>query len=110
MTVRRGIQIWEWHGLILRRLMDGSSEKIPSKDMENFFPDSQICHNQFLYLKTQPMGLGNCRVPIFCGTGFRCFAVCSLVPRINFLPYTTELFKPKKSKLLEKANLKADFA
>ena len=33
-----------------------SGEKSPSKDMKIFFSSFQICCNQFLYLKTQPIG------------------------------------------------------
>ena len=33
-----------------------SGEKSPSKDMKIFFSSFQICCNQYLYLKTQPIG------------------------------------------------------
>ena len=35
-------------------LLGDSGEKSPSKDMEKKISNFQICHNQFLYLKTQP--------------------------------------------------------
>ena len=36
--------------------LGGPSEKRPNKDIEKFFSNFQICHNQFFYLKTQHIG------------------------------------------------------
>ena len=46
------------HSMFLSEInqVGGSGEKSPSKDVKIFFPNFQICHNQFFYLKTQTIG------------------------------------------------------
>ena len=74
-------------------------KKAQARSWKNFFSNFQISHNQFLYLKTQPMRFGNCCVPNFCKTGFRYF--CSLFTSTldKFVSYTTGLLMPTKLKL-----------
>ena len=42
--------------LLSANISNGFGKKSRSKGMESFFPNFQICHNRFCYLKTQPIG------------------------------------------------------
>ena len=57
--------------------------KMPRQGYEKKKSNFQICHTQFLNLKTQPIGTWKLQCPGCCETSFRYFAKCSLVPRIN---------------------------
>ena len=78
--------------------MGGSGEKSPSKDMKFFFQLANLSQPVFLHENPTYWGLETAVCPIFVKPVLDIFAVCSLVP--EFVPYATELFLYKKSKLL----------
>ena len=86
----------------------GSGEKSPNKDMEKKnFPTFKFVTISFCTWKSNPLGLGNCKVSNFCETGFRFFAVCSLIPRIKLSHTQQSYLCPKNQNyLLWKANLR----
>ena len=65
---------------------------------KKFFSNFQICHNQFLYFNTQPVGAGKLQCAQFLQNQFY---FCSLFTGTldKFVPYAAGLFMPKKSKL-----------
>ena len=65
-----------------------------------FFPTFKFVIISFCNWKPNPLGLGNCSVPSFCKTCFRCF--CSLFTGTldKIAPHATGLFILKKSKSL----------
>ena len=65
-----------------------------------FFSKFQICINQLLYFKTQPTRTWKLVCPIFMKLVLDIFAVCLLVPRINFFHTQPSYLCQKKSKLL----------
>ena len=71
------------------------------------FSNFQICHNHFFTWKPNPLDLEIVVYPLFAKPVLDIFPVYSLVLRMNWLPYGTELLMPKTSKLLiEKADLR----
>ena len=104
----KGKILWEQEAAIFPPMYEsGSGEKSPSKDMEKFFSNFQICHNQFLYLKTQPTGVWKLWCQFLRNWFLDIFAVCSLVRKIN-LPHTQQSYLCPKNinYLLEKADLR----
>ena len=80
--------------------LGGSGEKSFSMNMEKYISTFKFAIISFCTLKPNPFGLGNCSVPNFCKTGLRCFCSLFTVTQDKFVPYSTGLFMPKKSKLL----------
>ena len=81
-------------------------KKAQARIWKIFFSNFQICHNQFFYLKTQPIRAWKLQcTKIFEETVLDIFAVCSLVPSIS-LSYTQQSYLCPKNQnyLLEKAD------
>ena len=80
---------------------DSGEKKLKEGYEKKFFSNFQICHNPFLYLKTQPIGAWKPQRSQFLQNfGYRYF--CSLFTGTwgKFGLYATGLFIPKASKLL----------
>ena len=82
-------------------------KKTQARIWKIFFSNFQICHNQFFYLKTQPIGAWKLQCTQIFDTVLDIFAVCSLVPSMN-LSHTQQsyLFPKNQNYLLEKAELR----